>query len=98
MFSMFSSHDAYQVNLPWPAITMPPATAKSVLRLIDVQIDRLEEQPDASGSQAASLRALRLDEIEGFMSELAARHSDRAPELEQIQDSIDSHRERILSL
>ena len=74
------------------------ATAKSVLRLIDIQIDRLEEQPDASGSQAASLRALRLDEIEGFMSELAARHSDRAPELEQIQDSIDSHRERILSL
>lgn len=74
------------------------ATAKSVLRLIDVQIDRLEEQPDSSGSQAASLRALRLDEIEGFMSELAVRHSDRAPELEQIQDTIDSHRERILGL
>ena len=74
------------------------ATAKSVLRLIDIQIDRLEEQPDATGSQAASLRALRLDEIEGFMSELAARHSDRAPELEQIQDTIDSHRERILGL
>ncbi len=74
------------------------ATAKSVLRLIDVQIDRLEEQPDSSGSQAASLRDLRLDEIEGFMSELAVRHSDRAPELEQIQGTIDSHRERILAL
>ena len=75
------------------------ATAKSVLRLIDVQIDRLEEQPDdSSGSQPASLRALRLDEIEGFMSELATRHDDRAPELEQIQDTIDSHRERILGL
>ena len=74
------------------------ATAKSVLRLIDVQIDRLEEQPDSSGSQAASLRALRLDEIEGFMSELAVRNSDRAPELEQIQDTIGSHRERILGL
>lgn len=74
------------------------ATAKSVLRLIDVQIDRLEEQPGASDSQAASLRDLRLDEIEGFMSELAVRHSDRAPELEQIQGTIDSHRERILAL
>ena len=74
------------------------ATAKSVLRLIDVQIDRLEEQPGSSGSQAASLRALRLDEVESFMRELAVRHSDRAPELEQIQDTIDSHRERILGL
>ncbi len=74
------------------------ATAKSVLRLIDVQIDRLEEQPGSSGSQAASLRALRLDEVESFMSELTVRHSDRAPELEQIQDTIGSHRERILGL
>ena len=74
------------------------ATAKSVLRLIDIQIARLEEQPDSSGSQAASLRALRLDEVESFMSELAVRHSDRAPEVEQIQDTIDSHRERILGL
>ena len=74
------------------------ATAKSVLRLIDIQIARLEEQPDSSGSQAASLRDLRLDEVERFMSELAVRHSDRAPELEQIQGTIDSHRERILGL
>ena len=74
------------------------ATAKSVLRLIDIQIDRLEEQPGSSDSQAASLRALRLDEVESFMSELAVRHSDHAPELEQIQDTIDSHRSRIFGL
>ena len=74
------------------------ATARSALRLIDIQIDRLEEQPDSAGSQAASLRVWRLDEIESFMSDLAARHNDRAPEIDRIQDTIDSHRERILEL
>ena len=77
------------------------ATARSVLRLIDRRIERLEERSDTSPgarAQAASLRAMRLDEIESFMEELLARHGERVPEIGRIQDTIESHRERILGL
>jgi spermidine synthase len=74
------------------------ATAKSVLRLIDSRIDRLEDQPDSPSSETDRVRALRLDEIESFMREIAADHSDRESEVRLILDSIDAQKNRIHNL
>lgn len=74
------------------------ATAKSVLRLIDYRLDRLESEPDASGFQETIMRDLRLEEIESFVREIALEHTNRGSEVELIQNTIDAQRTRILNL
>lgn len=74
------------------------ATIKTVLRLIEYQIGRLEEQPGLSGSQSATIRGLRLDEIEEFSRKIAAEHLEKSEETAQILDIIRSYQTRILEL
>ncbi len=74
------------------------ATIKTVLRLIEYQIGRLEEQPGMSSSQSATIRGLRLGEIAEFSRKIAAEHQEKTEETAQILDIIRSYQTRILEL
>lgn len=74
------------------------ATSKIALRLISAQIDSLENRSVPISSQAITFRTTRLDELEGYIRQIALRYSDRDSETESILDSIEDQRNRILNL
>ena len=73
------------------------ATARSLLRVIGYQIDRMEANPVRPSDEAIEARSVQLAEIERLMGEMALG-ADRTSELEQIFATSESHKTRLFNL